>query len=330
MTTGEGRSGYRPAEPIQIGPPLNWPPRPVAILKWVFRFPGFLWPWPALFFGFALLSWLLFAPGTSEDRNFSPGRTALLLAINFTLLLAFVGALHLRLYVQRSQGSAYKYNSRWLSVGNRSFLFGSQLWDNVFWSVCSAVPIWTGYELLTFWLQANGFVPTISWRLHPVYCAVLAVLLPVWLDTHFYLTHRLIHWAPLYRWVHYLHHKNVNIGPWSGVAMHPLEHLIYFSAVVLLWLVPSHPLHTVYLLIYLALGSAVAHSGFHQLLFGAKSSLNTDHYWHYLHHKYVHVNYGGDLLPLDQWFGTLHDGSEQAQVAMKKRVSERARRVPKS
>jgi len=31
--------------------------------------------------------------------------------------------------------------------------FRRQLWDNVFWNLCSAVPIWTAYECLTLWLS---------------------------------------------------------------------------------------------------------------------------------------------------------------------------------
>ena len=39
-----------------------------------------------------------------------------------------------------------------------------------------------------------------------------------------------------------------------------------------------------------------------------------------LHHKYFEVNYGGDgAVPLDKWFGTLHDGSDAAQEAMNQR-----------
>ena len=46
--------------------------------------------------------------------------------------------------------------------------------------------------------------------------------------------HRLLHWKPLYKHVHYLHHKNVNPNPWSGMAMHPVEIVIYLSVAGLL------------------------------------------------------------------------------------------------
>jgi sterol desaturase/sphingolipid hydroxylase (fatty acid hydroxylase superfamily) len=33
------------------------------------------------------------------------------------------------------------------------------------------------------------------------------------------------------------------------------------------------------------------------------------------------VNYGNELLPLDKWFGTFHDGSENARKTMKQRAT---------
>jgi sterol desaturase/sphingolipid hydroxylase (fatty acid hydroxylase superfamily) len=42
---------------------------------------------------------------------------------------------------------------------------------------------------------------------------------------------------------------------------------------------------------------------------------------HYLHHRYHTVNFGEGLVPLDKWFGSLHDGSDEAHAAMRKRKS---------
>ena len=38
---------------------------------------------------------------------------------------------------------------------------------------------------------------------------------------------------------------------------------------------------------------------------------------------YFECNYGDGNLPLDRWFGTLHDGSDEAQERMIKRMKER-------
>jgi len=36
----------------------------------------------------------------------------------------------------------------------------------------------------------------------------------------------------MYKKVHSLHHRNTNIGPWSGLSMHPIEHLLFFSSIL--------------------------------------------------------------------------------------------------
>ena len=46
------------------------------------------------------------------------------------------------------------------------------------------------------------------------------------------------------------------------------------------------------------------------------------------HHKYSEVKHGGDnLVPLDQQFGTWHDGSPESETAFGKRIVEKTRRA---
>src|SRR5258708_37978876 len=105
-------------------------------------------------------------------KTFELGWIAAILARNLGLIILVAGAWHLRLYVQQAQGTEYKYNSRWLATNNPTFLFGSQLLDNIFWTVISAVPIWSGYEVVTLWGQANGYRPTVALQAHRA-CVVL-------------------------------------------------------------------------------------------------------------------------------------------------------------
>jgi len=110
---------------------------------------------------------------------------------------------------------------------------------------------------------------------HPLWTASLLVLAWLWSDLHFYIVHRMMHptfpgrkggldpgrW--MYRNVHYLHHKSYNPGPWSGLAMHPVEHLIYFTRGVSACLVAAH--HPTIFLFYnmrAMLGPAPGHHGF--------------------------------------------------------------------
>ena len=59
--------------------------------------------------------------------------------------------------------------------------------------------------------------------------------------------------------------------------MHPVEHVLYFSGVILHWIVPSHPLHVIFHLQHLAFSPAQGHSGFHEVVLGenAKSITTT-------------------------------------------------------
>jgi sterol desaturase/sphingolipid hydroxylase (fatty acid hydroxylase superfamily) len=320
------RSGHwRPPGLIQHPPLFVWPPQPIGLLKAIVGFPGYLWPWKSLYAVIGLLLWRFLLPSPLEMHTFAVGWIARLSCVNLLLLVVFAGGLHFRLYVQRVQGTDYKYNARWLATDSPNFLFRSQLLDNVFWNLASAVPIWTAYEALMLWAQVNGFAPVVTWRIHPAYCLLLMLLIPLIHEIHFYSTHRMIHWPPLYRWVHSLHHKNVNPGPWSGLAMHPVEHLVYFSGVLLLLVVPSSPSHVIFYLTYLALSPSAGHTGFDRLVVAGQTSLDAESYAHYLHHKYFEVNYTDPVIPLDRWFGTFHDGSANAQEAMNRRVLKRKR-----
>ena len=49
----------------------------------------------------------------------------------------------------------------------------------------------------------------------------------------------------LYKWVHSVHHKSYNPGPWSGLAMHPVEHALYFTRAFVCLFIPLHPIHMV-------------------------------------------------------------------------------------
>jgi sterol desaturase/sphingolipid hydroxylase (fatty acid hydroxylase superfamily) len=193
------------------------------------------------------------------------------------------------------------------------------------WSLGSGVPIWTAYEVLTLWAFANGYIPFLFFFENPVWFVALMLLIPLIREFHFYLIHRLIHWPPLYRTVHALHHKNANPGPWSGLAMHPVEHVLYFSGVLIHWIIPSHPIHVIFHLQHLAFAPSQGHSGFERVIIKGNAAVRTGDYFHYLHHKFFECNYGNDLMPIDDWFGTFHDGSDEAEARMNERFLGRQR-----
>jgi sterol desaturase/sphingolipid hydroxylase (fatty acid hydroxylase superfamily) len=323
----DSRGDWKPPDRLRPPPVFVWPAQPMALLKWLFGYPGYLWPWNLAYVALAVATWTFLTPSLETMRTFAIGWVAFIAARNLVMLFLIVGAWHFWLYIHKAQGLDYKYNGRWLAARNSTFLFGNQVLDNIFWNVASAWPIWTAYEVLMLWGYASGRLALVSWGAHPVYCVLLLCLTPIFHDIHFYLIHRLLHWPPLYRAVHSLHHKNVNVGPWSGLAMHPFEHLLFFSGVLIYWIVPSHPIHFIFHMQHLAFSPAQGHVGFERVVINGKIAIQTHDYHHYLHHKYFECNYCGDAkIPLDKWFGTYHDGSSEAQEAMNKRFRERQRR----
>ena len=89
-----------------------------------------------------------------------------------------------------------------------------------------------------------------------------------------------------------LHYHNVNVGPWSGFSMHPVEHFLYCSSPCIHWVVPSDPILVIFHVIYLGLGAAMTHTGYEDLLIKDKRRLALGTFYHQLHHRYYECNYG--------------------------------------
>ena len=323
------RGEWRPKEPIFLAPINNWPLQPAETFKWLFGFPGYLWPLNAFWLGITLFTWFFLTPELAAMKSFQFSWIALLLARNLALVLILFGGLHLYLFVLRAQNDALKFTTKPLATHNRRFIFKNQVKDNIFRSLVFAVPIITGYEIVTYWAFANGYLSLYNINSSPVLfwiCFVFLILLaPVVHAIHFYFTHRLLHVKFLYRNVHSVHHRNVEIGPWSGLAMHPVEQILYFSTVAVQWLLALHPVNALYQIQLAAFYPALGHCGFEKLMIGKKLGLDGGNYFHYLHHRYFECNYGGSLAPLDKLFGTFHDGTDHAQSTMRERILGRRR-----
>jgi len=110
--------------------------------------------------------------------------------------------------------------------------------------------------------------------------------------------------------------------------MHPVEHLLYYSGILIHFVLPSHPLHVIFHLFALNLGAVFSHAGFDKLLVRDREAIKAGSFHHQLHHKYFECNYGSEEIPLDRWFGSFHDGTETATDyirARKKRLAAKQR-----
>ena len=312
------RWNHHPDLPIQVSPIMAWPPKPVSWVKWIAGY------WLAIssvvmefIFAWVVFAW--FQPDTETMKTLSWGWAAQIWFRNMILMCAVAGGLHLWFYSFTAQGKKLKFDARELAKNNGTYTFRNQVLDNMFWTLASGVTVWTILEVLYFWAAANGHVPTVIFAENPVWFAAWFVLIPIWSSFHFYWIHRLLHWPPLYKLAHSLHHRNVNIGPWTGISMHPVEHILYYSSVLIHFVVPSHPVHVLFHFYTQSLNPPFSHSGFEGIMLQDKKRVAAGDFFHQLHHRYFECNYGTSEMPWDVFFGSFHDGTSEATEATKER-----------
>lgn len=310
---------YHPALPISVSPLFTWPIRPKAVFSWYAKSwlrPSSLLIWLAM----AVSIWLWATPGLAEMKQFSWLWVLQVYARNLLTLALIGGGLHLFLYTAGLQGNQRRFDDRPTPKNQKKFTFNSQKLDNLFWSFGSGVLFWTGYEVLYFWSLANGYVPGVTWSENPVWFIALFLIIPTWSSMHFYFVHRALHSKQLYKRVHALHHRNVNIMPFAGISMHPFEHLLYFNSVILHFLLPSHPVHFLFHILIQALNPLCSHSGYEGVVVRDRNRLALGDFFHQLHHRYFECNYGTAEMPWDKWFGTFHDGTPEKTAQARDRM----------
>ncbi len=310
--------GYDP-EPMDVPPVFQSPSRPVGMVRWFIT--KYMWPQSSLWIAISALTYFVFTPSLERFASLGVDDVALIWLRNTVLMLVVIGGQHWWLHIRRAQGTEYKYETRWLATDRKSFLFNNQTKDNMFFTLVSGGGIAALYEAIMFRMYATESIPQLtSW-----WTIALMTVAVFWIEgVHFYLNHRLLHVDPIYKWAHALHHRNVNTGPWSGISMHPLEHVLYLSLPFVFLVIPGSPFIATFCLVYLMLSPSPSHSGFDRFKVGENATLHGGDYFHNLHHRYFEVNYGMLLLPLDKWFGTFHDGSQEAHELMKSRRRESA------
>ena len=309
---------YHPELPLADKSIFGWPLDLRFLARW-FRRSWLSLSERILLLLVAVAAWYFLYPGLEQARTFAVGWILQTWVVNMGLMLAVAGSLHWYFYIRRGQGKKLKFDHRDMAKGSRTFTFRNQVHDNMFWSLGSGVLFWTAFQVLTLWAMANGYLPTTSFADNPVWFLAFFVLMPIWSALHFYWIHRLLHVPFFYRHFHCLHHRNVNVGPWSGASMHPVEHLLYFSSVIIHLVAASHPVHVIYNLHYQALGAAMSHTGYEDLLIKDKRRLELGTFYHQLHHRFFECNYGNQEMPWDRWFGTFHDGSDEATRMIRER-----------
>jgi len=323
LSQGRREWNHVPEVPIQVSPLWSWPPRPYAAFRWYFDSWFFLTLNLAIL-GIAFVSFYVVSPSLQETARFALGWMALIWLRNAAIVILLAGLLHLWFHKYALQGTELKFDPRPFPRRGRVFTLGHQLWDNMFWTIASGVTIWSGFEALMWWAMANGYAATITWGSNPVWFVAIFFLIPVWESFYFYWMHRFLHTRPMYRF-HALHHRNTDIGPWSGLSMHPVEHLFYFGSVLIHFVIASSPVHVIFHLMFYGILAITTHTGFEGVLFRNRKRLHLGNFHHQIHHRYFECNYGNLDVPWDKLFGSWHDGTEAARTRMRARLAARRR-----
>ena len=309
---------HYPSVPIQIGGIFRNILNPFAVLK------GIAFSWfgtyvRGLFLGLIVLFWFTIFPEMEEISQGLGLWIFEIYAINLGLMLAWTGGLHLYFYTFHIQNRFLEYDVNSMQKGNK-FKFGDQVWDNMFWSLTSSLTIWTVYECGFLWLWSQGIIPKWSWDDGAIWFIALFILIPFWDSLHFYVVHRILHWKWIYKYVHSVHHRNINVGPWSGMSMHPIEGAIYLSVILIHLILPSHPLHIAFHISWYALGPAATHCGFEAVSVAGGKYPRLGDFFHQLHHRFFECNYGNSDVPLDNLSNSFHDGTRAGSRKMRERM----------
>jgi len=217
-------------------------------------------------------------------------------AFNYAVCALYYGFWHYQLYWAGASGRPFDRR-------NCYYYSWARVLHNVFYTSLGSLQ-WSLTECAFLYGYATGRIPyrpmssTLAVWMH---LAMWSLLVPLVRDAHFYFAHRFLHAVPfVYKYVHAVHHRNTtDVEPFSGMTMHPVEHMYYFACYFPLLLYSCfcvHPFVLMWTGVHVTLSPAASHSGF------------GDHWqsdrMHYFHHAYFECNYGTAGLPFDKWFGT--------------------------
>lgn len=73
------------------------------------------------------------------------------------------------------------------------------------------------------------------------YLLFTIVVMLFWQDTFFYWAHRLMHWKPLYKFSHKVHHDSIDTSPFTAYSFHPVEAVIEaLPDLIVVFVLPVH------------------------------------------------------------------------------------------
>jgi Delta7-sterol 5-desaturase len=165
---------------------------------------------------------------------------------------------------------------------------------------------------------------------------VFSIILMIFVhDAYFYWSHRLMHWKPMFKYVHIKHHLSINPTPFAALAFHPVEAFVEIIIVpILAFIFPHHPSIVQIIFFYSLLVNVGGHMGYetvpkwfvrHKIFKWHNTSTH-----HNMHHRLVKYNYGLYFNIWDRLMGTNHPGYEKHfEEVTEKRNKERLTKLNK-
>ena len=203
------------------------------------------------------------------------------------------------------------------------------------WSVSNTVC--TGmFTVLLYWVVSNGHsmmyfdVREYGWGWF-----VLSIPLgTLGFDAWFYWQHRALHTPWLFRHAHAIHHRMHNPTPFAAFAHHPVETFAEdFYFLVLVMLVPMHPLAFGVMGAHAFILAVLGHSGYEFFPHGFTRrrllGLHNTSIHHNMHHSHPGGNYSLYFNWWDRIMGTLRsDYSDYFDAVKMRQAAERASATP--
>ncbi|CAE8616297.1 unnamed protein product, partial [Polarella glacialis] len=214
----------------------------------------FFWSPNLIWFAITLLWYVCFPYDIQAAGSWSPGWVLKRLAANTALALAYYGFFFWSLYIRGFSKRKYRAGC-YPTAGNMAH----NLW---YWSL--GVLQWSLSECAMMHLWATGkvaYVSDLELLMSPRQMLLLAfwiLAVPQWRDLHFYAAHRFSHIRAFYKYVHSLHHRNMDPEPFSGIQWSTSS---TFPTLVPTLYMANSPLIYMWIFLHLALAPGAGHSG---------------------------------------------------------------------
>ncbi|MFS4491892.1 sterol desaturase family protein [Maribacter sp. 2308TA10-17] len=175
----------------------------------------------------------------------------------------------------------------------------------------------TVFVLIIYFLKSKGYTKIYTdIKEYPRFFAYFGFLVFLLIDdTWFYWIHRMLHHPKIYKYVHRVHHKSIDVNPFTSLSFHWAE-----AFILTFWVIPISLLFPIYLPALIALqlygflDNIKSHLGYEffpswwNKSFGKIMTSSTHHN---MHHSKFNGNYGVHFRIWDKLLGTEFKDYEQ-------------------